>query len=119
MIYLIDHQDSFTFNLAHLLGHFDDVFVTNYFNLNKTKLHHARTIVLSPGPGHPLDYPKTLEVYRKFKAKKKHQQVEGEGGRGGASRRQGEQAGGREQADGKEKAGEQADRRRADRERAP
>ena len=41
MIYLIDHLDSFTFNLAHLLGHFDDVFVTNYFNINKTKLHHA------------------------------------------------------------------------------
>lgn len=71
MIYLIDHQDSFTFNLAHLLGHFDDVFVTNYFDINKIKLHHARTIVLSPGPGHPLDYPKTAEVYRKFKAKKK------------------------------------------------
>ena len=39
MIYLIDHQDSFTFNLAHLLGHFDDVFVTNYFDINKIKLH--------------------------------------------------------------------------------
>ena len=71
MIYLIDHQDSFTFNLEHLLGYFDDVFVTNYFDINKTKLHQARTIVLSPGPGHPLDYPKTAEVYRQFKSKKK------------------------------------------------
>ena len=27
MIYLIDHQDSFTYNLAHLLENFDDVYV--------------------------------------------------------------------------------------------
>ena len=71
MIYLIDHQDSFTFNLAHLLGRFDDVFVTNYFEINKIKLHQARTIVLSPGPGHPYDYPKTAELYRQFKTRKK------------------------------------------------
>ena len=33
MIYVIDHQDSFTFNLVHLLGYFDDVFVSNYFEI--------------------------------------------------------------------------------------
>ena len=27
MIYLIDHRDSFTFNLEHLLSNYDDVFV--------------------------------------------------------------------------------------------
>ena len=33
MIYLIDHQDSFTYNLAHLLENFDDVYVfENYIN---------------------------------------------------------------------------------------
>ena len=34
MIYLIDHQDSFTFNLAHLLADFDEVYVSNYFEIN-------------------------------------------------------------------------------------
>jgi anthranilate synthase component 2/para-aminobenzoate synthetase component 2 len=28
-------------------------------------------IVLSPGPGEPKDYPKTSEIYKKFKGKKK------------------------------------------------
>ena len=41
MIYLIDHQDSFTFNLAHLLGNFDEVYVSNYFEINKNKLHQS------------------------------------------------------------------------------
>ena len=51
MIYLIDHEDSFTFNLAHLLGQFEDVMVSNYYNVNLGKLNKASTIVLSPGPG--------------------------------------------------------------------
>ena len=34
MIYVIDHQDSFTFNLVHLLSSFDEVSVTNYFEIN-------------------------------------------------------------------------------------
>ena len=51
MIYLIDHEDSFTFNLAHLLGQFEDVMVSNYYNINLGKLNKASTIVLSPGPG--------------------------------------------------------------------
>ena len=37
MIYLIDHQDSFTYNLAHLLENFDEVYVSNYFKVNEWK----------------------------------------------------------------------------------
>ena len=51
MIYLIDHQDSFTFNLAHLLADFDEVYVSNYFEINKKKLHQSSMVVFSPGPG--------------------------------------------------------------------
>ena len=71
MIYLIDHEDSFTFNLAHLLGQFDDIYVSNYYDINKIKIAKAKTIVLSPGPGNPKDYPITNNIYKKFKGKKK------------------------------------------------
>ena len=71
MIYIIDHEDSFTFNLAHLLGLFDNVFVSNYYEINKIKLNNAKTIVLSPGPGEPKDYLATNKIYHKYKGKKK------------------------------------------------
>ena len=71
MIYLIDHEDSFTFNLAHLLGEFDDVVVSNYYNIDKLKISKAETIVLSPGPGEPKDYPITSKLYRQYRGKKK------------------------------------------------
>jgi anthranilate synthase/aminodeoxychorismate synthase-like glutamine amidotransferase len=71
MIYLIDHEDSFTFNLAHLLGEFDDIYVSNFYNIDKIKIARAKTIVLSPGPGEPKDYPITTKIYNKFKNRKK------------------------------------------------
>ena len=71
MIYLIDHEDSFTFNLAHLLGTSDNIYVSNYYNIDKTKIARAKTIVLSPGPGQPKDYPITTKIYKQFKGKKK------------------------------------------------
>ena len=71
MIYLIDHQDSFTFNLAHLLGNFDEVYVSNYFEINKNKLHRSSMVVFSPGPGEPRDYPKSSSIYFQMKGKKK------------------------------------------------
>ena len=58
MIYIIDHQDSFTFNLAHLLGYFDDVYVSNYFEIKENILRKSSMIVFSPGPGEPRNYPK-------------------------------------------------------------
>ena len=63
MIYLIDHQDSFTYNLAHLLENFDDVYVSNYFKINNEKLRQSSLVVFSPGPGEPKDYPKSNSIY--------------------------------------------------------
>jgi len=71
MIYLIDHQDSFTYNLAHLLENFDDVYVSNYFNINSKKMENSSLVVFSPGPGEPKDYPKSNYLYKRLKAKKK------------------------------------------------
>ena len=71
MIYLIDHQDSFTYNLAHLLENFDDVYVSNYFKINTRKLNQSSMVVFSPGPGEPKDYPKSNTLYKKLKGNKK------------------------------------------------
>ena len=37
MIYIIDHQDSFTWNVVHQFSKFDKVYCSNYFNINKKK----------------------------------------------------------------------------------
>ena len=71
MIYVIDHQDSFTFNLVHLLSCFDDVYVTDYFEINKNKLRNSSLVVFSPGPGQPKNYPKSSFIYNSLKGKKK------------------------------------------------
>ena len=71
MIYIIDHQDSFTWNIVHQFSNFDNVYCSNYFNINKKKIDQSNTIVLSPGPGSPKDYPKTSKIYKKYKGKKK------------------------------------------------
>ena len=71
MIYLIDHEDSFTYNLAHLLGSFDNVYVSNYYEINKLKLERSDVVVLSPGPGEPKNYPITTKLYNHYKGKKK------------------------------------------------
>ncbi len=71
MIYIIDHNDSFTHNVVHQFSLFDDVECDNYNKLNKKKLEKASTIVFSPGPGNPKNYPLTSKIYKKFKGQKK------------------------------------------------
>jgi anthranilate synthase/aminodeoxychorismate synthase-like glutamine amidotransferase len=71
MIYIIDHNDSFTHNIVHQFSLYDKVYCDNYDNINKTKLKQASVIILSPGPGNPEDYPSTSKIYKKLKGKKK------------------------------------------------
>ena len=71
MIYIIDHQDSFTWNVAHQFSNFDKVFCSNYFDINQKVLDKCKVIVLSPGPGSPKDYPSTSKIYKKYKGRKK------------------------------------------------
>ena len=35
MIYIIDHQDSFTWNVVHQFSQFDKVYCSDYFDINK------------------------------------------------------------------------------------
>ncbi len=71
MIYIIDHQDSFTWNVVHQFSKFDKVYCSNYFEINQKKLDKSDTIVFSPGPGSPKDYSFTSKIYKKYKGKKK------------------------------------------------
>jgi anthranilate synthase component 2/para-aminobenzoate synthetase component 2 len=71
MIYVIDHKDSFTHNVVHQLSLFDDVACDNFDDIDKSKLDKASTIVFSPGPGSPKNYPLTSKIYKKFKGKKR------------------------------------------------
>ena len=59
MIYIIDHQDSFTWNVVHQFSKFDKVICANYYEVNDKSLDKSDVIVLSPGPGSPKDYPIT------------------------------------------------------------
>ena len=71
MIYVIDHNDSFTHNVVHQFSLFDEVECDNYNQINKNKLKKASVIVFSPGPGNPKNYPLTSKIYKQFKGKKK------------------------------------------------
>ena len=71
MIYIIDHQDSFTWNVVHQFAKFDKVICSNYYEVNNKLLDKSNVIVLSPGPGAPKDYPTTSNIYKKYKGKKK------------------------------------------------
>ena len=68
---MIDHNDSFTHNVVHQFALFDSVECDQYSEINEKKLKQASTIVFSPGPGNPKNYPITSKIYKKFKGKKK------------------------------------------------
>ena len=69
MILLIDHQDSFTRNLEHLLAEFDQVVVRDRKRVDSTLLDETNMMVLSPGPGCPSDYPETQNLYQTWRGK--------------------------------------------------
>ena len=69
MILIVDHQDSFTRNLEHLLAGFDEVVVHDRKKVNSTLLEEADMMVLSPGPGCPADYPETQKLYQTWRGK--------------------------------------------------
>ncbi len=67
-IALIDHNDSFTYNVVEVLRTLGNnkVSVIKYANLIIEDLLFFDKIILSPGPCLPADYPKTFEVIRKY-----------------------------------------------------
>ena len=69
MITLIDHRDSFTRNLEHLLAGFDEVKVIDRKVFSSAELPQSNLLVLSPGPGNPSDYPETQKIYQQAMGK--------------------------------------------------
>ena len=65
MILIIDHYDSFTYNLAQYIAELgEEVEVIRYDALteDQIRMKQPTAIVLSPGPGHPKEYPQTLAL---------------------------------------------------------
>lgn len=71
-IVLIDHNDSFTYNIIELLRKFKNVAVqvVPYAKIDETEITKFDKIILSPGPGLPKDYPKTNALIKTFYQKK-------------------------------------------------
>lgn len=70
MIYMIDHYDSFTFNIVQFLGELgEEVTVrrNDEVRLNEIEALKPDMIFLSPGPRTPEQTGITLEVIEKFK----------------------------------------------------
>lgn len=73
MIYMIDHYDSFTYNLVQYLGELgQEVVVRRNDEIDFEELEQLDPdlIFLSPGPCSPDETGKTLEVIEKYKEKK-------------------------------------------------
>ncbi|HXY84190.1 MAG TPA: aminodeoxychorismate/anthranilate synthase component II [Gaiellaceae bacterium] len=69
MILLIDNYDSFTFNLAHLLGELGaDVVVrrNDAIDADAAAVLAPSHLVVSPGPGRPADAGATEEIVRRL-----------------------------------------------------
>ena len=66
MILLIDHQDSFTRNLEHLLANFDTILVIDRKEVTQKQIKEADIIVFSPGPGKPDDYGESKILYHQI-----------------------------------------------------
>lgn len=72
MLLIIDHNDSFTNNLVSWFKKYSkyDVEKLNCFEIDNLKqknlLGQVAAVIFSPGPGHPLDYQKSISFYQKL-----------------------------------------------------
>ena len=61
---IIDHHDSFTWNIKSWLSQSFDVQIMDYAEIKAQTHLTADLIVLSPGPKSPTDYPETLNYLK-------------------------------------------------------
>ena len=68
-IILIDNYDSFTFNLYHYISTFNvkvDVFRNDKINSKEIIKNKYNKIVISPGPGNPMQAGNCIEIVKKL-----------------------------------------------------
>lgn len=63
---LIDHHDSFTWNIKAWLSTSFDVFVFDYNDITDLDITKYDLLVISPGPKTPADYSKTLQFLKQL-----------------------------------------------------
>ena len=64
-ILVLDNYDSFTYNLVHMLQLEDQVQVFDQEEAFRLDPSLFSTLVFSPGPGQPEDYPASIQLYHK------------------------------------------------------
>lgn len=71
MILVIDNYDSFTYNLVDMLAQEVDVVVSYPEDLSLKEIDDdtIEGVIISPGPGHPLDNGSLLNIIERYKAK--------------------------------------------------
>lgn len=70
-ILVLDNYDSFVYNLVHYLEEFDcDVTVRRNDEIELDEVEKFDKILLSPGPGIPIEAGKMMEIIRKFASAK-------------------------------------------------
>tara|TARA_B100000029_G_scaffold463227_1_gene496349 strand:+ start:4667 stop:5233 length:567 start_codon:yes stop_codon:yes gene_type:complete len=68
-ILLIDNYDSFTYNLYHYLSALKckvEVYRNDKINLNKIKKNKYQKIVISPGPGYPINAGNCMNIVKQL-----------------------------------------------------
>ncbi len=72
-ILLLDNYDSFTYNLFHLIEQFEGIDVEVFRNdeIDVEEISVFDRIVISPGPGIPVEAGITMDVIRKYSSSKK------------------------------------------------
>lgn len=67
-ILIIDHNDSFTYNLVQLLeeAEAESIAVRAFDGIASDEINLFDGIILSPGPALPKDYPASLDVIKTF-----------------------------------------------------
>ncbi|MBC9874728.1 anthranilate synthase component II [Macrococcoides bohemicum] len=69
MILMIDHHDSFTYNIVHYIEQLDENVVTKTIDeitIEDIRKINPSHIILSPGPGHPIDAKLAHDILDKF-----------------------------------------------------
>ena len=69
MIAVIDHRDSFTHNLVHMLHELDAVDIFEMTAFTRIEFSKIDALVFSPGPGRPEDYPESRKLYENARGK--------------------------------------------------